>query len=102
MIFWGPRIYSSYSSLENWKKKFADKIPVVLMTDNVTGMEWIGPQALMESRNAMNDFCRNNGFVEWFEMLSRDFVNGEESVFGQAVSRLVENIMKTKINQLLS
>ena len=39
-------------------------------------------------------FCQENDFVTWFELRSRDWDTGEDSVSGQAVHKIVEEIFK--------
>ena len=101
IIFWGPRNPLSLQGALKWRNEIlrstpTSPIPVVLLTDNVSpSMEWIGPQGMLESRNAMDEFCRKNGFLEWFEMVSRDWKSGEKSVFGKAVHCLLEEILNS-------
>ena len=97
MVLWGARSESFETALK-WKeaiiKATKNDFPVVLMVDNVsrsgTPVSWLGSGMLMNSREAMDEFCVEHGFIDWFEMRSRDWESGEKSVFGQAVSRLLE------------
>lgn len=100
IVFWGAKC-SSFKSALKWRetiKKMTDNdLPVVLLVDNVSKggspVSWIGDGLLMASREAMDEFCHEHEFISWFEMLSRDWTTGENSVFGQAVSRLLDEVM---------
>lgn len=101
IVFWGARSSSFESALE-WRRTIKENagygVPVVLLVDNVTKSgspaSWIGDGMVMDSREAMDEFCLKHGFIAWFEMLTRDWTSGENSVFGQAVSRLVDEVMR--------
>ena len=103
MVLWGARSKSFESALK-WKeaiiKATKNDFPVVLMVDNVSRCDppvsWLGSGMLMDSSEAMDEFCVEHGFIAWFEMLSRDWESGEKSVFGQAVSRLLDEAMKSQ------
>ncbi|XP_068733726.1 ras-related protein Rab-38-like [Montipora capricornis] len=99
LVFWGPDHPSSLGGVSKWLtdiKKACPSIPCVLITDN-TGKEprpWIGPGKIFESELALDQFCRDHGFVNHFEITSRDWESGERSVFGQAVNCLLNAIIK--------
>ena len=103
MVLWGARSESFESALK-WKEAIIEAttndVPVVLIVDNVTRsgppVSWLGSGMLMDSREAMDEFCVEHGFIAWFEMRSRDWESGEKSVFGQAVSRLLDEAMKSQ------
>jgi len=48
---------------------------------------------MFESELALDQFCKDQGFVGHFEIKSRDWVSGEKSVLGQAVSCLLDEIL---------
>ncbi|KAJ7364988.1 hypothetical protein OS493_007624 [Desmophyllum pertusum] len=62
--------------------------------DNVAKepLQWIGPGKIFESEVALDEFCKDHGFVDHFEIKSRDWESGEKSVFGQAVNCLLDEI----------
>ena len=102
VVFWSAKSESFASALK-WKdaiKKTNSIVPVVFVVDNVTKhgtpVSWLGSGMLMDSREAMDEFCVEHGFIAWFEMRSRDWESGEKSVFGQAVSRLLDEAMKSQ------
>ena len=79
-------------------KEVCPSIPCVLITDNFAKpkepLQWIGPGKMFESELVLDQFCKDQGFVGHFEIIkSRDWVSGEKSVFGQAVSCLLEEIL---------
>ena len=99
-VFWGTRAPSSLEAAKKWResiRRFLPSIPCVLITDNVTKpgqepLQWIGPGKIFENDVALNQFCKDHGFVDHFEIKSRDWESGEKSVFGQAVTRLLNVI----------
>ncbi|XP_078365616.1 ras-related protein Rab-38-like [Oculina patagonica] len=102
IVFWGTR---NPSSLEGAKKRMQDirkylpSIPCVLVTDNIfrpEPLQWIGPGKLFESEVALDQFCKDHGFVDHFEIKSRDWESGEKSVFGQAVNCLLDVILQSE------
>jgi len=78
-------------------KEVCPSIPCVLITDNFAKpkepLQCIGPGKMFESELALDQFCKDQGFVGHFEIKSRDWVSGEKSVFGQAVNCLLEEIL---------
>ena len=96
VVFWGAMNNSTDSALR-WKryisKGLKQDIPFVLVVDNVfrTPAKWIGEGLVMNSSEEMDNFCWDNGFLAWFEMLER--AAGEESVVGQAITALVNEII---------
>ena len=101
LVFWGTRRPSSLDEAVRWREKvkeFCPSIPCVLVTDNVgkEPLQWIGPGKTFESEVALDQFCKDHGFVDHFEIKSRDWESGEESVFGQAVNCLLANILKSQ------
>ncbi|XP_068733724.1 ras-related protein Rab-38-like [Montipora capricornis] len=99
LVFWGPDHPSSLGGVPKWLKNIKQvcpSIPCVLITDN-TGKEprqWIGPGKIFESELALDQFCKEHGFVSHFEITSRDWESGEKSVFGQAVNCLLNAVFK--------
>ena len=77
-------------------KKVCPSLPCVLITDNFVKdpRQWIGPGKIFESQLALDQFCKDHGFVDHFEIKSRDWESGEKSVFGQAVNCLLKEIIK--------
>ncbi|XP_078365615.1 ras-related protein Rab-38-like [Oculina patagonica] len=102
IVFWGTRRPSSLEGATKWRqdiKKKLPPIPCVLVTDNTVGPEpiqWIGPGKIFESEEALDQFCKDHGFVDHFEIKSRDWESGEKSVFGQAVNRLLDEIFQNE------
>ena len=109
IVFWGARSGSFRSALK-WKEAITNAtkndVPVVLIVDNVTRsgppVSWLGSGMLVNSSEAMDEFCVEHGFIAWFEMRSRDWESGEKSVFGQAVSRVVDEAMKPQLCELVA
>ena len=97
LVFWGPNRPSSLKGALAWKediqKKAGHKIPLILVTDNTRQKQWIGPGKMFDSTEKVDEFCQENDFVTWFELTSRDWDSGEDSVFGQAVHRLIGEIL---------
>ena len=103
LVFWGPHNPSSLTGSLKWRTKIKQEvlspIPCVLVTENVaescvSSEQWIGPGKIFESELALDQFCKDHGFVEHFEIKSRDWESGEKSVFGQAVNRLLDEILQ--------
>lgn len=101
LVFWGARRLSSLEEALLWRakvKEICPSIPCVLVTDNIgkEPLQWIGPGKIFESDVALKQFCNVNGFVDHFEINSRDWESGEKSVFGQAVNCLLNEIFKNQ------
>ena len=99
LVFWGPGNPSSLDGVPKWMteiKKVCPSLPCVLITDNFVKepRQWIGPGKIFESELALDQFCKDHGFVDHFEITSRDWESGEKSVFGQAVNCLLKEIIK--------
>ena len=99
LVFWGPGNPSSLDGVPKWMteiKKVCPSLPCVLITDNIAKepRQWIGPGKIFESELALDQFCKGQGFVDHFEIKSRDWESGEKSVFGEAVNRLLNEIFK--------
>ena len=58
-------------------------------------LQWIGPGKIFESDAALDQFCKDHGFVDHFEIKSRDWISGEKSVFGQTVNCLLDEIFQS-------
>jgi GTPase SAR1 family protein len=104
LVFWGTRNPSSLDAATKWRQEVRNhlpSIPCVLITDNVAKpgqepLQWIGPGKIFESEVALDQFCKDHGFVDHFEIKSRDWESGEKSVFGQAVNCLLDEILQTE------
>ena len=59
-------------------------------------LQWIGPGKIFESQEALDQFCEDHGFLDHFEIKSRDWESGEKSVFGQAVNCLLDKILSSE------
>ena len=98
LVFWDTRNPSSLDGAIKWRQNFRKmlrSIPCVLVTDNTAKpgpLQWIGPGKIFESEVALDEFCKDHGFVDHFEIKSRDWESGEKSVFGQAVNSLLDEI----------
>ena len=108
LVFWGPRYPSSLARAVQWKAKIAQEvhspIPCVLVTENIKdsqlkSVEWIGPGKIFENELALDRFCRRHGFVDHFEIKFRDWESGEKSVFGQAVTCALDEILQNEHKQ---
>ena len=107
LVFWGNRQPSSLEGAAKWRqevKNYLPSIPCVLITDNVTKpgqepLQWIGPGKIFESEVALEQFCKDHGFVDHFEIKSRDWESGEKSVFGEAVNCLLKTIFDNEPNE---
>ena len=99
LVFWGPGNPSSLGGVPKWMKNIKQvcpSIPFVLVTDNIAEETWIGPGKIFENELALDQFCKDHGFVDHFEIKSRDWESGEKSVFGQAVNCLLNEICKNQ------
>ena len=102
IVFWGTRNPSSLEGATKWRqdiRKYLPPIPCVLVTDNTAvpePLQWIGPGKIFESEEALDQLCKDHGFVDHFEIKSRDWVSGEKSVFGQAVNCLLDKIFQNE------
>ena len=105
LVFWGPHNPPSLTGALQWRTKIKlevlSPIPCVLVTENVaescvSSEQWIGPGKIFKSELALDQFCKDHDhdFVEHFEIMSRDWESGEKSVFGQAVNRLLDEILQ--------
>ena len=84
------------SNVLKYKNKVTEgkpDLPVVLLVDNVSRRptEWMGRGLAVNSQHEMDNFCLEHGFFAWFEM--RERAGGENSVFGQAMSTLINEII---------
>ena len=96
LIFWGPGNSSSLDGAPKWLNdvnRVCPSIPCVLVTDNTSNKPLYGPGEKFESEMAFDQFWKDHGFVGHFEIKSRDWESGENSVFGQAVNCLIEKIL---------
>ena len=102
IVFWGTRNPSSLEGATKWRqniRKYQPSIPCVLVTDNTVKpepLQWIGPGKIFENEAALDQFCKDHGFVDHFEIKSRDWESGEKSVFGQAVNCLLDAIFQNE------
>ena len=104
LVFWGTRRPSTLEGATKWRQEVRNhlsSIPCVLVTDNVTKpghepLQWVGPGKIFESEVALDQFCKDHGFVDHFEIKSRDWKSGEKSVFGEAVNFLLKIIFNTE------
>ena len=88
LVFWSPGNSSSLDGAPKWTS-----IPCVLVTVNLSKKSLYGPGEKFESEVAFDQFWKDHGFVGHFEIKSRDWESGENSVFGQAVNCLIEKIL---------
>ena len=107
LVFWGPKSPSPLGSVLKWSEKIKEanakdaNIPMVLVIENIPPskrgrpVDWIGPGRLIESRTTLDEFCARNGFVAWFQLLSREG-DGYTGVMAKAVDCLVQNIFKQR------
>ena len=101
LVFWRPGNPSSLDAVPKWMtdiKKVYPSLPCVLITDSTPEepLQWIGPGKIFESEFALDQFCKEQGFVDHFEITSCDWESGEKSVFGQAVNCLLNEIFKNQ------
>ena len=96
IVFWGARSDTIKRALK-YKREITEvksNIPVVLVVDNVfqTPARRFGHGLVINLViEEMDNFCLENGFFAWFEMLKRGA--GEKSVFGEAMSALINEII---------
>ena len=104
LVFWEAGSPSSLEGAKKWRqniRQFLASLPCVLITDSVIkpgqeSLQWIGLEKIFENEVALDQFCKDHGFVDHFEIKSRDWESGEKSVFGQAVSCLLGEIFRNK------
>jgi hypothetical protein len=101
IVFWGAKSRTMECALKFKHEitKIQPDIPFVLLVDNVfqTPVKWIGEGLVMNSHERMDRFCLEHGFATWFEM--RERVGGEKSVFGEAMSTLINEIISRNRHQ---
>ena len=81
LVFWGTHRPSTLEGATKWRQEVRNhlsSIPCVLITDNVTKpgqepLQWVGPGKIFESEVALDQFCKDHGFVDHFEIKSRDW-----------------------------
>lgn len=104
MVFWGPKNPGSLNTAVEWKNRIQkalppemrDHLPFILITDNISSVKWIGSGKIMESIEAMDTFCQDNGFVKWFEILKSDWKLGEQNEIGRAIDWLLKETLDIK------
>ena len=101
LVFWGTQRPSTLNEAVLWREKvkeFCPCAPCVLVTDNVgkEPLKWIGGGETFKSEIAFDRFCEEHGFVDHFEIKARDWESGEKSIFGRAVTRLLDEIFKNQ------
>lgn len=104
MVFWGPKNPSSLNDAVEWKNRIQevlppevkDHLPFILVTDNISAVDWIGNGKMMDSIEAMDTFCLENGFVKWFEILNSDWRLGEKNEIGRAIDWLLKKTLDIK------
>ena len=99
LVFWGPGNSSSLDGAPKWLNdvnRVCPSIPCVLVTDNTSNKPLYGPGEKFESEMAFDQFWKDHGFADHFEIKARDWNSGENSVFGQAVNCLIEKIFDEK------
>lgn len=93
LVFWAPNHPPSLIEAAKWRKEIIEftnsRIPCILLTFNSTNLEWMGSGKAFESEAAIEQFCRDHGFVTWFEMRSRDW---DGDVFERALACLMDKI----------
>ena len=100
LVFWETRNPSSLDGAIKWRENMREFLPsiscvLVTLTDDAVGpmqklLQWFGPGKIFKSDEALLDqFCKDRGFVDHFEIKSSDWESGEKSVFGQAVNCLL-------------
>ncbi|PFX18610.1 Ras-related protein Rab-38 [Stylophora pistillata] len=84
LVFWGPKSPSPLGSVLKWSEKIKEanpkdaNIPLVLIIENIPTskrgkpVDWIGPGKLIENKVLLDEFCARNGFVGWFQLVSRE------------------------------
>ena len=96
LVFWGPGNSSSLDGAPKWLKdvnRACPPIPYVLVTVNLSKKPLYGPGEKFESEMAFDQFWKDHGFSDHFEIKARDWESGENSVLGQAVNCLIEKIL---------
>ena len=96
LIFWGPGNSSSLDGAPKWLKdvnRTCPSIPCVLVMDNISKKPLYGPGEKFKNKMAFDQFWKDHGFADHFEIKARDWESGENSVFGQAVNCLIEKIL---------
>ena len=107
VVFWGtcnPCSLDKATKCIQGIRKYLPPIPCVLVRDNTVKpepLQWIGPGKIFESEEALDQFCKDHGFVDHFEIKSRDWESGEKSVFGQAVNCLLDKILSNEQEEQL-
>ena len=91
------RLQKPCSGEKKINREVCSPIPCVLVAENVADscvnpLEWTGQGKIFESELALDQFCKDHGSVDHFEIKSRDWGSGEKSVFGQAVNCLLDDI----------
>ena len=101
IVFWSAKSHTMESALKFKHEitQIVPDIPFVLVVDNVfqTPVKWMGQGLVMGSPDDMDNFCLEHGFFAWFEMLER--AGGEKSVFGEAMSALINEITSSDKRQ---
>ena len=96
LIFWGPSNSSSLDGATKWLKdenRACPSISCVLVAVNLSKKPLYGSGEKFESEMAFDQFWKDHGFADHFEIKARDWESGENSVFGQAVNCLIEKIL---------
>lgn len=105
LVFWGPKSPSPLGSVLKWSEKIKEanpkdaNIPLVLVIENIPTskrgkpIDWIGHGKMIESKVLLDEFCAKNGFVGWFQLVSREG-DGYTGAMTRAVDCLVQNIFK--------
>lgn len=57
--------------------------------DSIQDVKNPGPE---ESKQEMDSYCKQHGFVTWFELPSRK-TDGYKQVYGKAVDRILEEVI---------
>ena len=88
IVFLGARNPSSLDRATQCMQDIRKRLPLilcVLVTDNVAKepLQWIGPGKIFESEEALDQFCKDHGFVDHFEIKSRDWESGDKRTSGE-------------------
>ena len=102
LIFWTPRRPSSLNESLQWRMKIKEassSTPCVLMTDNIPypcsrPLQSTQPGKIFDSDTTLDLLCQQHDFIGHFEISSRDWKSGDNSVFGHAVSFLLHKILQ--------
>ena len=93
IVFWTPEYPASLGEVKKWVKsinKLANsRVPFVLITFNSNNLDWIGRGKMFDSVTTLQRFCREMGFISWYEMKARDW---DGQVFEQAITCLMDEI----------